>query len=62
MPKKAENGKLTERFTVRLSQKNMSKLHAYSTRQALRTGEQVSYSRAIAMLIEGLPKSQTHSS
>ena len=61
MPKKAQpkNGKLTQRFTVRLSDSNMAKLHSYATKQALKSGSQVSYSRAIAMMIEGLPSRQT---
>jgi len=55
MASKAQNGKLSRRFTVRFSEANMARLHAYTTQLQQKSSNRVTYSQALARLIEALP-------
>jgi hypothetical protein len=60
MPKLTDNGDLkSHRFTVRFTEPMVAKLAAYTTRlQQKRGGARVSFSEALATLVEGIPASK----
>jgi predicted transcriptional regulator len=58
MPKVTDNGDLkSHRFTVRFTDTSMARLHAYTMRLQQKRGR-VSYSEALATLVETIPASK----